>query len=246
MKRLLIQLPTAGSPELVPTAGSMEGEPGGSDPIDLRLRQASPETLEFEWRLPEVPVEGLVLSWRQGLVPPPDCPVEDQQSIAFPQTTSYRLTGLTPGTTYAIRLCALMNLREGEVSSGVTLVADTEEGPDEPPLMPIPEVDGLRCTNLDNDPRVHWTGGTQLYLWLMRRTDSPAARCDQGGSELVEGRIGANSRTTGGQLNESYIVWICGVDPDHPDGHSEGRRIQVTMPRVVDDALLPGDCAPID
>ena len=154
-------------------------------------------------------------------------------------STSFPLTGLDDGQTYGVRVCAINGDREPLVSAGVTRTFTTRR-------TAIPEVSGLTCSNFFDAPRVHWTGGTTQYYWLERLEGFEGSACDDRGAILVNGSIGANSRSTTGSLGQTKIVWICGVDSSHPDGHTVGKRISVRMPSDGGGVLIPGSCTPLN
>jgi hypothetical protein len=107
---------------------------------------------------------------------------------------------------------------------------------------PVPDVTSISCSNL-GDPRVNWTGGTTSYYFLNRLSASPPTTCKDSGAQLISGTVGSNSRSMiCSNVNETRIVWVCGVDPNDVNRTSTGKKIQVTCPQIVNNMLQDGSC----
>jgi hypothetical protein len=61
---------------------------------------------------------------------------------------------------------------------------------------------------------------------------------------MINGVVGSNSKSTVcTNLNETRIVWVCGIDPANSARLSVGKRLQVTCPANVNNMLVNGSCA---
>ena len=205
--------------------------PAAPEPTNLQVTGIGTDEATVTWASGGGSTTGFRFAVQQGAAPT-TC-----GDMGTTGTTRF-LNSLDDNTTYGVRVCAVNGDAVPLVSTGATTSFTTL-------LAPIPEVSGLTCSNLASDPRVHWTGGTSQYFFLVRLEGFEATACDDAGTQLIDGVVGANSKIGIGGANETYIVWICGVDGSHPDNHTAGKRIRVTMPNTLGGAVLPGSCAPL-
>lgn len=207
------------SPQVVVQRTTNVGPSAPPDPIGFVITPLTQKSVRIDYGSAGGSTAGLKLLWNSTGVLPSDCSVASTGYMNLPSASMQAtVNNLTPGLTYAFRLCAANSNIPINYSPGVT--GTVTLGP-----TPPSDVVGLKVTSKTNSEiSFEWSSSdaTAVSFIATYLTDGIPADCSSG-TVIPQSGDNKNSRTISGLSNGTYIgIRVCALNASTPASVSAG------------------------
>lgn len=195
------------------------------NPTGLAAGSIATTQLDLSWTSGGGSTAGYRIAYQSGATAPTDCNSGTQIAPASITGTSHTITGLTAGTQYSFRVCAVNGNPTPDLSSGVTVSATTLQAA--PPNPTGPTATPFSTTRID----LSWTsgGGSTADYRISYQSGATAPATCAAGTTISESSVtGTSHSVTGLTANTQYSFRICAINSNGTPDVSSGVTVTAT------------------
>ncbi|MEY4631794.1 MAG: hypothetical protein RIQ81_1914, partial [Pseudomonadota bacterium] len=190
-----------------------------SNPTSPTATTQSTTQINLSWTAGSGATADYRISYQTGATAPATCAAGTTISESLITGTSHSVTGLTAGTQYSFRICAINANTTPDASSGVTATATTFQAA--PPNPTGATATPVTSTRVD----LAWTSGggsTVDYRITYLSGTTPPVNCSSGTTILESSITGTSHSVTGLSADTDYSFRICAINGNATPDVSNG------------------------